>query len=222
MTIEDHEQKILDRALEMGAEYCDIRTVRSSGTSLEVKDGELKKAIVGSEEGASIRVLYNGAWAFSATNELTAKQLGSTLETAFKLAKLSSTNILEQVQLAEVEISQAKVIWKPKLNPEDVPIDEKYELICDLDKTIHEYNGILTVTTGYSDGSATTHFVSTEGADIVYGLTRTVAQANLVAKKDTDIIGLRTRIGGTRGYEIFKLEDPFEKVKRAAESALIL
>ncbi|MCK5559943.1 MAG: TldD/PmbA family protein [Thermoplasmata archaeon] len=220
MTIEPNEQKILDQAQEMGAEYCDLRTVTSSGTSLEVKDGELKKTIVGSEEGASIRVLYKGAWAFSATNELTPKRLESTLETAFKLAKLSSTKILEPIKLAEVEITQAREIWEPKLNPDDISIDEKYELIRDLDKVIHDYEGILTVTTGYTDGTIRTHFVSTEGADNLTGLTRTVAQANLVAKKGADIIGLRTRIGGTKGYELFKHEDLLEKGKRAAESAL--
>ncbi len=220
MTIESYEQRILDKAQDMGAEYSDVRTVTSSGTSLEVKDGELKKAIVGSEEGASIRVLYNGAWAFSATNELTSKRLVAALETAIKLAKLSSRKILEKVQLAEVEIAQAREIWAPEIDPADISIEEKYELIRDMDKAIHEYEGILTVTTGYSDDTSLSHFVSTEGADNLKGLTRTVAQANLVARKDADIIGLRTRIGGTQGYEIFKHEDPMAKGKRAAESAL--
>ncbi|MEM2899454.1 MAG: DNA gyrase modulator, partial [Thermoplasmata archaeon] len=41
-----------------------------SGTSLEVKDGKLKSAVHGKEEGAGIRVLYKGAWGFSATNDL--------------------------------------------------------------------------------------------------------------------------------------------------------
>jgi TldD protein len=220
LTFEDHEQKVLDKARDLGAEYCDMRTVKSSGTSLEVKDSELKKAIVGSEEGASIRVLYNGAWAFSATNELTDSQLIATLETAYKLAKLSSTKILEKVQLAEVDVSQAEDIWSPRINPGDISIEEKYDLIRDLDKTIHKYEGILTVTTGYSDETSTTHFVSTEGADYLTGVTRTVAQANLIAKKDSDIIGIRTRIGGTQGYEIFKMQDPIEKGKQVAESAL--
>jgi TldD protein len=220
LAIEDHEQKVLDKARDLGAEYCDIRTVKSSGTSLEVKDGELKKAIVGSEEGASIRVLYHGAWAFSATNDLTDAQLIATLETAYKLAKLSSTKILEKIQLAEVDVTQAREIWQPKIDPGDISIDDKYDLIRDLDKAIHEYEGILTVTTGYSDGTSTTHFASTEGADNLTGLTRTVAQANLVAKKDSDIIGIRTRIGGTQGYEIFKVHDPIEKGRQVAESAL--
>ena len=36
---------LLKKAVDMGAEYADIRVVQSTGLSMEIKDGELKKTI---------------------------------------------------------------------------------------------------------------------------------------------------------------------------------
>ena len=48
--------------MDSGATYCDIRIGESKGTSIEVKDGDLKKASSGEERGAGVRILYDGVW----------------------------------------------------------------------------------------------------------------------------------------------------------------
>ena len=212
------EDKILKRAEELGAEYCDIRKVRTTGISLEVKNSNLKKAIPGDETGLSIRVLYAGAWGFSATSDLTSNQVTKTLHRAIKLAKASSKHVDVPIKLKETKVLKITEEWKPKTNPADIPVEDKFELISDMDKRIHEFDNILTVTTGYSDNIRTMHFQSSEGADIRSTVTRTVAQANLVARSGTEIVGYRTRIGGTKGYEIFTDEDPIKKGEYAAEA----
>ena len=210
--------KLLKTAERLGAEYADIRIVQSSGLSMEIKDGELKKTVTGDEKGLSIRVLFKGAWGFSASSDLGDKQLNETLETAIKLAKANSKKIKEKVQLSPTKILKTNLIWHPKKNPADVDIKEKFGLISDMDKRIHEFENILTVTTGYSDSLLKIHFVSTEGSDISSEVTRTMAQANLIARKDVKVIGFRTRVGGTKGYEIFSDEDPIKKGEYAAEA----
>ncbi len=213
------EDKIISKSETLGAEYCDIRKVHSSGLTLEVKDGELKKAIPGDETGISIRVLVSGAWGFSATSDLDPRQLEKTLNCAVKLASASSKHIDEKVQFAESKVLKLTKHWKPKINPFDVSIDDKFELITDMDKRIHEFDNILTVNTGYSESTKEIHFQSSEGVDIQTSVTRTVAQANLIARKDAVLIGYRTRIGGTKGFEIFKEEDPIKKGEYAAAAA---
>jgi TldD protein len=212
------EDKILKKAEELGVDYCDIRKVQTSGLALEVKDGELKKAVPGAEIGLSIRVLLNGAWGFSATSDLTWSQVEKTLSRAANLAKAGSKYIKEPIKLQEIEVLKLSEHWKPQINPADVSIEDKFELISSMDNRIHEFENILTVTTSYSESTKELHFQSTEGADINTSVTRTVAQANLVARKDANIVGYRTRIGGTRGYEIFKDEDPIKKGEYAAET----
>jgi TldD protein len=212
------EDKLLKRAESLGADYADLRVVESSGMSMEIKDGELKKTVTGDEKGLSIRILYKGAWGFSATSDLSKSQLNLALQTAFDLASANSTKIKEPVQLKPTKILKNIIDWKPKKNPADVDIKDKFELISDMDNRIHEFENILTVTTGYSDSQTIIHFLSTEGSDITSKITRTVAQANLIARKEANIIGFRTRVGGTKGYEIFKDQDPIVKGEYAAEA----
>lgn len=212
------EDKILKKAEELGVEYCDLRRIRTAGLALEVKDGELKKAVPGDETGLSIRVLLAGSWGFSATSDLSLNQVTKTLERAIELAKISSKHNTEPVKLQPTKILSMSKVWKPVINPSDVAIEDKFELITDMEKRIHEFDNILTVTTGYSESLIEMAFQSTEGANIQTSVTRTVAQANLVARKEANIVGFRTRIGGTRGYEIFKHDDPILKCEYAARA----
>jgi TldD protein len=212
------EDKILKKAESLGTEYCDIRRVQTSTFALEVKDGELKKAVPGDEVGLSIRVLVDGAWGFSATSDLTWPQVNKTLNRAFNLASASSKYLTDPIKLQDMRVLKTREHWKPKINPKDVSVDEKFELISTVDKRIHEFENILTVTTSYSESEIDMHFQSSEGADVNTTVTRTVAQANLIARKDAEIVGYRTRIGGTMGYEIFKNEDPIKKGEYAAET----
>lgn len=211
------EYKIIKLAEKSGVDYCDIRMDKGMGIDLEVKNGEVKKAIPGQGAGAGIRVLYRGAWGFSCTNKLDWDNLKKVLETAIALAKSSSNVVEEKVELAEVKSVQDKVTMRMKENPHDVSIETKYRLLTEMDKRIRDFKEILTVTTGYSDGTRTSHFLNTEGTDIEATITYTVAQANLIAKKGDKLMGFRSRVGGTAGYEIFSSEDPIEKGVEAAK-----
>lgn len=210
--------ELIEKALRMGAGYCDLRTEKKCGTSLEVKDGELKKAISGEELGASIRVLYDGSFGFYSTNDI--DKLEGGVAKAVKLAKASRKR--EKSQLADVKPAKDNVLWKVKRPPGDVSIEDKYQLIKDMDSAIHQVDGILTVTTGYSDGVVALDFLSSENAEIHTEVTRTVAQVNLVAKKDGNLMGYRMRIGGTCGFEIFELHDPIARGVGIAKSAVRL
>ncbi|MDI6916237.1 MAG: TldD/PmbA family protein [Thermoplasmatales archaeon] len=209
-------QKIIEKLMGMGAEYCDVRYEKRTGLSLEVKDGELKKAVPGKEEGIGIRVLYNGAFGFFSTNNVS--DMDNASEIAFKLAKCSKPK--EKIILAETKTVKDRIIWKPKKNPADVSIEEKHKLIAGMDEAMRNVEGILTVMTGYSEGNVETHFLSSEGSDIYTSVPRIVAQADLIAKKDGTVVGYRARVGGTSGFEIFEKNDPLEKGVNAAKSAV--
>ncbi|MBU2564900.1 MAG: TldD/PmbA family protein [Candidatus Thermoplasmatota archaeon] len=202
--------------MDMGAEYCDLRYEKRTGLSLEVKDGELKKAVSGSEEGVGIRVLYNGAFGFFSTNNVSDADKAAGI--AFKLAKCSKPK--EKTMLADAKTVKDTVVWKPKKNPADVSTEEKHKLIAGMDEAMRKIEGILTVTTGYSEGNIEMHFLNSEGSDIYSGVPRVVAQADLIAKKDENLVGYRVRVGGTSGFEIFDSNDPVEKGVCAAKSAV--
>lgn len=214
------DEALLNIGMDLGATYCDIRFGKVRGTSLEVKDGDLKKASSGEEEGAGIRVLYNGVWGFYATNEISDTSLRNGVKAAFEMAKSGSSFAKERVELAKVEIIKDKIKWEPKKNPHDVPITEKHKILSEMDCAIHKIDGIHTVTTAYSDSTISTHFISSEGANIEMEITRTIAQVNLVARDGAKVIGYRGRIGGTGGFELFDKQDPVEKGINVGESAI--
>lgn len=214
------EQTILNGCLEKGASYCDMRLGTRKGTAIEVKDGELKKASSGEEKGAGMRVLYNGVWGFFSTNDISKESMKNAISKALEMAKSGSRRAKEKVQLCEINVVKDKVCWKPKKDPHEVPITEKRKILIEMDEAIHNIDGVHTVTTAYTDSTMSTHFLSSEGADIFTEITRTVAQVNLVAREGAKVIGYRGRIGGTCGFELFDMFDPVEKGVKLGESAV--
>jgi TldD protein len=154
------------------------------------------------------------------TNELTSAASLSTLEAAIKLARAAGKYMREKIKLAEVKPERARVLWKPRLNPADIPIDEKYRIISDMDNAIHKFDEIVSVESVYADGTTALRFLSTEGADIYSEVTRTMIQANIVARRGTNITSYRMRLGATLGYETFNTYDPIEEAIKSAEATI--
>jgi TldD protein len=213
-------EKILNKGLDMGASYCDIRFGQSKVTSLEVKDGELKKASSGEEEGVGIRVLYDGVWGFFSTNDTSQESLTRALTAALRMARSGSKKAKEKVVLADVDVVKDRVLWKPKKDPHDVPMSQKHNILSEMDEAIHKIEGVHTVTAAYSEGTVENRFLSSEGADIQTEMTRVVVQVNLVAREGANVMGYRGRIGGMCGYELFDLHDPVERGVKLGESAV--
>ena len=212
--------KIIDKAMKRGAEYADIRFLSKEGTRLELKDGELKKSIYGKDGGTSMRVLYKGAWGFFSTNDLSKKSLENALDTAFKLAKGSSTMVKERIHLADVKAVKAKKILHAKKNPQDISIEEKHNLIMNMYSAISEIKGVHTVTAAYGDGTEIQHILNSDGADLYSQVTRIFVYARIIAREGKNVVGFSTSTGGTGGFEIFDLEDPIKKGVKAGESAV--
>ncbi len=218
------EEELIRKALDMGADYCDIRTARVSGTSLELKDSQVEKAIFGESEGMGIRVLYNGAWGFYSTHDMSEASLLNALETAFKLAKATSQMGERKTGMADVPVVTDTVIWQPKKDPMSTGIKEKHELLRDMVTRAKEVQGIKTVSAGYADKTLYQRLVNTDGSDVRTQVTRTYVRASLVAKDGSNISSLVVSAGGTGGFEVFEQtgQDPIENAVEGAESAVRL
>ena len=116
-------------------EYLEIKFGDYRGTSIEVKDGELKKAVPGKEKGMGIRVLVDKAWGMCSTNDIKKHNLMKILNTAYKIAKVSSKKLKHPIDIAPITPHKTEEIWKVKVNPLDISIEEKYQMLLDLEKT---------------------------------------------------------------------------------------
>lgn len=211
-------QAALHLAQDNGATYADVRLETTREQKLTIQDGELQDLVAGTDTGFGLRVLKDGAWGFASSNDLSPAAIRSAVETALRLASASATE--NEVALSDVAPIKARVHWRPRINPADIDVEEKRALLSDLDKTVRRHAAIKTVTTAYSDTTVNKEFLSTDGADLQWSLTRSVAQVHFTARDGDHLAGRSTRVGGTRGWELFSIEDPIEKADKAAKATV--
>ena len=85
-------------ALDGRADYYDVRILHVTTTSLEMKNGGVSRAVAGTESGACVRALYNGAWGFASTPESGKAALGEAADRAARIAKGISENVKGEVR----------------------------------------------------------------------------------------------------------------------------
>ncbi|MDP6010602.1 MAG: DNA gyrase modulator, partial [Candidatus Poseidoniaceae archaeon] len=62
--------KAVEKAIEYGASYADIRLVSNQNTSISMRDGKVRNAIPGHDVGATLRCLVDGSWGVYSTSDV--------------------------------------------------------------------------------------------------------------------------------------------------------
>ena len=81
----------LDTARQRGAEYADIRLVANREQRIVVRNGVVETMTADESVGLGIRALYNGAWGFAATRELTSSAADQVAGQAVQIARASAS-----------------------------------------------------------------------------------------------------------------------------------
>jgi TldD protein len=201
-----------------GASYADLRVMRYERTMLELKDGELKEAVEGREAGFGLRVLVDGSWGFSSANSLDRDTGLGAADRAVSLARGSARRAGEPVVLAEVPVEEDTVVWEPREDPRDVAIEDKLELLRDVEAAARTAEHVATVTSGFVEGHRRLEILTSEGTHLDSGLTRVLVTANLTGRKEGVMSSFRVRVGGTGGYEVVREGDPVARTREGARS----
>ena len=209
---------VLDEARRRGASYADVRVETVQETRIGLQDGEVEGLASGSETGFALRVLVDGAWGFASSNDLASASWSAALERAVGLAQAAARGAKHKVRLADAPALRKTVVWKPRKDPRGVPHEEKLDLLRRMEAAVREVPEITNVTTAYSDATVRKVFRSTDGAALDATLTRSVAQAHFTAKRGAELAGRSSRVGGTKGWELFADEDPVPKALAAAKA----
>jgi TldD protein len=120
----------LAAAAQAGATYCDVRIGRYLRQFVITREDKVQNVVNTESTGAGIRVIVNGAWGFSATNQLTTEGVAKAAQQAAAIAKANSKSQTSPVQLAPVK-GVGEVSWKTpiKKNAMEVPLKEKVDLL---------------------------------------------------------------------------------------------
>ena len=120
----------LNAAKSAGATYCDVRVGRYMRQFVITREANVQNVVNTESLGTGVRVIADGAWGFSATNEMTPEAVAKAAQLAVAIAKANAKTQTAPVQLAPTP-GVGEVSWKTPIvkNAMTVPIKDKVDLL---------------------------------------------------------------------------------------------
>lgn len=210
----------IDRIKGQGATYVDARWYPlEEANYLLMWNGNLKQSASSKESGIGIRVLYKGAWGFSASSDMS--NLPALFDKAFDNAQVAADRVTFPVRLAETDPIQAKFESPNGLNPFDVPIADKVAFLKTMDDKLDQENVFQRSSDLYFIRKQII-FLDSEGSEIDKTITEVFASMQ-VTGKDSDgashqrQFNLGQRGTDTRGWESIDLQLFEENTERIVQ-----
>ncbi len=120
-----------------GALYVDARWYPFEETNeLLMWNGNLKEATASRESGVGVRVLYQGAWGFSAASDTS--NLTAVFDKALDNARVAAERVTFPVRLAEKDAIQASFQSPNQIDPFDVPLADKVSFLETMDEKLNQ------------------------------------------------------------------------------------
>jgi TldD protein len=207
----------IDRVKSKGATYVDARWYPFEETNdLDMLNGNLKNTSFSRESGIGVRVLYKGAWGFSASSDMA--NLAGIFDKAFDNAKMAAERVTFPVRLAEKDALQDKFASPCQINPFEVPLAEKVDFLKELDEKLDQ-KGVFQRFSGVSFVRKQIHFVDSEGSEIEKLITEVFSRVQVVgldANGEAQERGFRLSQRGakSRGWESIDREYYAENAAR--------
>ncbi len=162
----DLAKNILDLARVKKVNYADIRIVRRQWEEIAVKNGRVDALRQDEDFGFGIRVLFQGAWGFACSSKVSQKEMERTLDRAWKIARVSSKIKEKGVVILPAPPVIAQYQPPFSLNPLQVSLDRKIQLLLDSDVTLRR-NKKVKISEAFMGAYVTEKtFASTEGSFI--------------------------------------------------------
>ena len=135
--MKDTIRKHIDQLHAKGALYVDARWYpREDSNFLFMWNGNLKENNASSQSGMGVRVLYNGAWGFSASSDLANPD--AIFEKAFDNARIASERVTFPIRLAEKEAVVGSFNSPNQIDPFTVGLDEKVAFLQKMDGALNQ------------------------------------------------------------------------------------
>jgi len=193
----------IDQTMAKGATYVDARWYPFEETnSLLMWNGNLKAFNASTESGVGVRVLYHGAWGFSASSSL--GNVGEVFNKAFDNARIAAERVTFPVRLAEKDALQASFSSPNAIDPFTVPMAEKVAFLQQMDAALNQ-PGVVQRIAAVDFVKKQIVFLDSEGSEIEKNIID-VFPMLMVMGIDKDG-GMQTRkfraskLGKTRGWE---------------------
>ncbi len=130
-------KQFIDQTMAKGATYVDARWYPfEESNSLVMWNGNLKALNASSESGVGVRVLYRGAWGFSASSSV--GNLGDIFDKAYDNARVAAERVTFPVRLAEKDALHASFSSPNAIDPFTVPLADKVAFLQQMDTALNQ------------------------------------------------------------------------------------
>ncbi|MBI2844667.1 MAG: TldD/PmbA family protein [Armatimonadetes bacterium] len=217
-------ERILQKARDLGASYADVRIVRGESESIEVKNGNVDALASSTNRGFGVRVIVDGAWGFASSFTVTDEEGDRVATEAVRVARASARLKKENVELAPVEPAEGRFESAWKVDPFEVPLEEKIGLLLDADKIVRQQPGIKISQGSMNFWRTEDTFASTEGSYVEQVKIESGAGIEATAIEEGEIQkrSYPASLGGdfaTLGYEFIEDMDLTAHAEQMAKEA---
>lgn len=214
---------ILEQLIEESStEYTEARFHQREKNQMILRKSEIEDITSEIYSGVGIRVLYEGAWGFSSVNSMDKDSLHKALETATKIAKVTSQKKNEKVELQEASPVRGTFSADIKDPLNDHSIEEKMDLCIKADKAVLSHEKIKSSFIYYQELLDTKQIVTSHGSNVIIHDSKPQFYVGAVAGGGSDLVVYVDAIGTTTGWEMFRTRPPEVMVEKATSTALLL
>jgi TldD protein len=210
-----------------GASYADARAVDDRNRALTTKNGKVGSASVSESLGIGIRVIVDGAWGFSASDDLSREAVEATAARAVEIAKASARVKTDAVRLAPEKAAVAEWTTPHKIDPFSTSVEQNIALLLKIDAELRSVAGVTLAETNMNFRREESWFLSSQGADIHQTKYSSGAGYAALAFAGSEIQkrSYPTSFGGqwqNKGYELIEELKLVENARRIGEEAVAL
>ena len=217
----------LDIARLRGATYADVRVMHLRQRDLTTKSGEVGTLSQSESIGLGIRVVVNGAWGFSSTDQLTREGVAACAAQAVSIAKASALAKRGDVKMvpenAHIDSWQAPL----RKDPFEIPLESQLDLLLKADAAMRAVKGVTLTETDMQFRKIDSWYASSIGSSIHQR--KVISGCGIVATsfKGTEIQkrSYPNSFGGQfqlAGYELIESLDLLRHAPRVAEESVAL
>ncbi len=202
--------------------YGDVRLVQKETESIMIKNGIIEALNHSFDIGFGVRVLKGNAWGFASSNLINNTEGSRVTKNALLIAEASAKIKGKPLALSPIEPQKGSYRTGVKIDPFNISINKKIDLLLKCDKIISGDKKIKTRFAFMSFRRIKVYFYSTEGSKIIQEFTYVGGGIKAYAM-DKDELQIRSYDDyGQAGYEFIEKLDLIKNAERVREEAIML
>lgn len=144
------------------SDFCEIRFEETIGTQIVISETGIEEVSKKENSGGAIRLVKSGGMAFSSLNSV--DKLREVIKSTENSAKILSTR--SKIELATYQPIKDKLSTKFEINPLEVSLEEKINLLNEYAKILKSQELIRSIKIRYNDFKKKKYYLNSEGSEI--------------------------------------------------------